>query len=67
MTRSDLRESLIMILTEANAPGGTLEDFDLDGIIDACHEVTGSYNLHAVGNVRFWEIVRQHDRTQQEG
>lgn len=64
MTRGDLIESITYVLTEGNAPGGTIEDFDIEAIADACHEVTGHWGLHGVPDDQFWAIVRQHDRTQ---
>jgi len=66
MNRTDLHASLTTILTEGNAPGGTIEEFDLEAILDDIYKATGGYSLVGMDDEVFWGIVRRHDSTQGE-
>lgn len=64
-TDGGLRASIYAALSEANAPGGSIDDFDIDAIANEVHAVTGVWSLASIEHDDFWAIVRRHDKTQQ--
>ena len=62
-SRSDLRQDVFHALTEGNAPGGSLDDFDVEAIVDELAQLE-EIDDPEISHDRFWEIVQRHDRTQ---
>lgn len=60
-TRTDAVTELTDILATGGA--GLPADYDLESVVDECHQVTGSFNLNDVPEQEFWEILSVHQHS----